>query len=295
VRARPVEWQTVLISVAVHGAWLLVVLSHRHTPWWLAATLLALVIAWHGSLQHEVLHGHPFASQKANDALGSVPLGLRLAYPVYRRYHLAHHRCEHLTDPIEDSESYYLDPATWSRLAPPARWLCTAHNTMSGRLILGPMCETVRVYRWQWREIRAGDRDLARWWLGHLVMVCLVLGFVVGVAGFPLWVYLVGVYAGHSLSLVRSFCEHRWVSEAGARTAMVRSGPFWSLLFLNNNLHLTHHQRPDAAWFRLPALAGELGSDGAAATDAGLYRGYWDVFRRYAVKPFDHPVHPRGR
>lgn len=283
------------LTAFVYGSWLLVVVLAGHSPWWIPAIILAVVIAWHGSLQHELLHGHPFRDQRINNALGSVPLGLRLAYPVYRRYHLSHHSCEHLTDPIEDSESYYLTAATWNRLPASARWFWIAHNTMLGRLLVGPAVETIGVVGWQWREIRTGERELARWWLTHMVRVVLLLAFVVGVAGFPLWIYLVGAYGGHSLTMVRSFCEHRWVSEVGGRTAMVRSGPFWSLLFLNNNLHLTHHLRPGAAWYRLPRLADELHSDEDAARDAGLYRGYGEIFRQYLVRPFDHPVHPRDR
>ena len=289
------EWRTVLLAGAVYGGFVLVVATHGHTPWWLTVPMLALVLAWHGSLQHEVLHGHPFRSQRANNALGSVPLGLRLAYPVYRRYHLDHHCCGHVTDPIEDVESYYFSADVWRRFPSAARWFWTTHNTMSGRLLIGPAVETIGVYRWQWQQIRAGDRELARWWATHFVRAALVVFLVVGVAGLPLWTYLLGAYAGQSLSLVRSFCEHRWVSEAGARTAMVRSGPLFSLLFLNNNLHLTHHARPGVPWYRLSGLADELGSDDEAAADAGLYRGYWDVFRRYAVRPFDHPLHPRDR
>lgn len=289
------EWRTMVVAGAVHAGWLAIVLTHRHSPWWLTAGLLAVIIAWHGSVQHELLHGHPFRSQRANDALGSLPLGLRLAYPVYRRYHLLHHRSEHLTDPSEDPESYYLDARTWHGLPAPARWFWTAHNTLLGRLVLGPAREALSVYRWQWREVRRGDHRLARWWATHFVLVAVVIVFLVWVVGFPIWVYLLGAYAGHSLGLVRSFCEHRWVSEDGARTAMVRSGAFWSLLFLNNNLHLTHHERPEVPWYRLPALADELDSYQVAAGDAGLFRGYWEIGLRFGVRPFDHPVHPRQR
>ena len=292
--SRAGEWRTIVLAGAVHIGWLMVVTVHSHIAWWLAIPLLAVIVAQHGSLQHEVLHGHPFRDQRLNNALGSVPIALRLAYPVYRRYHLLHHRCEFLTDPFEDAESYYFDAETWRRFPRVVRWFWIAHNTMVGRLVLGPACETIAVYRWQWREIRAGDRQLARWWASHFARAALVLAFVIAM-GFPLWVYLVGMYAGHSLSLVRSFSEHRWVSEDGARTAMVRAGPFWAFLFLNNNLHLTHHVRPEVAWYRLPALAEELGSDEVAAGDAGLYRGYWDVLWRYGVKPIDHPLHPRDR
>lgn len=289
------EWRTVVLAIVVHAGWVTVVLGHDQMLWWVSAAALAVLIAWHGSLQHELLHGHPFRNQHLNDMLGSVPIGLRLAYPVYRRYHLSHHRCEQLTDPMEDAESYYFTADAWRGFPRPARWFWVCHNTLSGRLVLGPACETILVYRWQWREVRAGDRELLRWWLAHLTRVALLLAFVLGVAGFPLWLYLIGAYGGHSLGLMRSFCEHRWVSEDGPHTAVVRAGPFWSLLFLNNNLHVAHHAAPDVAWYRLPALADEQDADASAAAEAGLYRGYAEVFRRFLVRPFDHPLHPQQR
>ena len=52
---------------------------------------------------------------------------------------------------------------------------------------------------------------------------------------------------------VRSFAEHRFV-DGGTQSAVVRAGPVMSLLFLNNNLHLSHHARPGVPWYQLPAL-----------------------------------------
>ncbi len=76
-------------------------------PIWLLVPLAAWLIAWQGSLQHEVMHGHPTRNRRINDAIGWPPLSLWLPYPIYRVSHLRHHRDEYLTDPIEDPESTY--------------------------------------------------------------------------------------------------------------------------------------------------------------------------------------------
>ena len=84
---------------------------------------------------------------------------------------------------------------------------------------------------------------------------------VVIVAGVPPLLYIVGVaWVGGALTLLRSFAEHRWSPE-GTRSAVVRSGPVMALLFLNNNLHFTHHERPGEPWYRLPAVHRTLDGD----------------------------------
>lgn len=290
-----VEWPTVVLAVAIYVSWLALVLGHRAMPWWLTMALLGVVIAWHGSLQHEVVHGHPFRHRAANDALGSIPLSPRVPYLAYRRYHLRHHDSVSLTDPIADVESYYLTAATWDRMPPIVRWGWIFHQTLVGRLLLGPPCEIVSVWSSHAREIRRGDRELAVAWLVHLVGFGAVSWFALGAAGLPWPVFLGAIYAGHSLGLVRSFAEHRWTPGDASRSAVVRSGPVFSLLFLNNNLHHTHHARPGAPWYRLPVLAVELGSDQAATDGAGRYDGYLDVARRHLVRPIDSVVHPDHR
>jgi fatty acid desaturase len=128
----------------------------------------------------------------------------------------------------------------------------------------------------------------------HVPVAVATAWLVIGVAGLPAWEYVVGiVWGGTALTLVRSFVEHREVDGARTPSAVVRSNPLWSLLFLNNNLHHTHHAAPGAPWYRLPRLSHELGSDAAARDGAGWYRGYTEVARRYGLRPFDTPVHPR--
>ncbi len=287
-----VEWRTIALAAVIYGAWLGLVLSADQLWWWLTAPLLAVTLAWHGSLQHELLHGHPFASQTANNVLASVPLALRLPFPVYRLYHLEHHRAVQLTCPVNDPESYYRTPSAWNRTARPAKWVANAHQTLLGRMVLGPALDMAGVWSSQARKIAGGDRSLARTWAQHAVFVALFSYALFGVLNMAVGTYLLAAYLGHGLSLVRSFCEHRWVPDGASRSAVVRAGPFFSLLFLNNNLHHTHHARPGAAWYRLPALAQELGSDRAAQAGAGLYAGYSDVARRYGLHPVNPIVHP---
>jgi fatty acid desaturase len=139
------------------------------------------------------------------------------------------------------------------------------------------------------------DSRLRTVWLGHLVSAAATIWLVCGLGGVPVWMFVIGFgYFGLGLTYVRSFVEHLAV-ESGTRSAVVRANPFWGLLFLNNNLHHTHHAEPDAAWYRLPALHRELGSDDLAAAGAGLYHGYLEVFRRHLVRPFSQPLHPAER
>ena len=290
-----VEWRTVAVAVAVHGLWLAVLALHGVTPWPLTVLALGLIAAWHGSLQHETIHGHPFRSQRLNALLASLPMSLHLPYLVYRRYHWDHHDCGELTDPTDDSESFYVSAEQWESMGRLGRAFVLAHHTLLGRLLLGPPRYIAAVLVHQAREIYRGDRELARWWSAHVAAAAALVAFVVVVMGVPWWQYVLGAtYLGNSLTLMRSYCEHRWV-EGATRSAVVRSGRFFSLLYLYNNLHHVHHADPGVPWYRLSAHADATGGYDEAAAGAGLYRGYFELARRFGVRPFDHPLHPRER
>ena len=109
----------------------------------------------------------------------------------------------------------------------------------------------------------------------------------------PLWQYvLLFAYPGVSLALVRSFCEHQAAESPDHRTIIVEASPFWSLLFLNNNLHVAHHTRPSLAWYKLPAYY-RAEKPALLAKNAGYFmRGYGEIFRRFglvAKEPVPHP------
>jgi fatty acid desaturase len=276
-----VEWTTVIVAASIATGFAAVLAAHERLPVGAELILLAVLGAWYNSLQHEVIHGHPTPWPAINTALAAVPLGLVLPLSLYRRTHLAHHRSPLLTDPELDPESFQVTPAAWARYGRVRRGVLRAMRTLAGRLVLGPPVAAARAW--------TNGRPSARQALVHVAAVAMIL-LAVRASGLPVWVFVVGVaWGGGALSLLRSFAEHR-VPDDGSPSAVVRSGRLMSLLFLNNNLHHTHHARPGVPWFELPALHEVIDGDRAAAAGAGLYDGYGDVIRRYLVRPFGTPV-----
>jgi fatty acid desaturase len=288
-----IEWRTVALAVLVFASWFGALLSFRWLPLPLAIICLGIATAWHSSLQHELIHGHPFRNKSANAAIGGLPLGLWLPYGSYRESHLLHHRNELLTDPLADPESWYRSRHDWFHQSVPMQTLLWINRTLIGRIVIGPWLSVFGYLRLELIETVRGDAVRLRRWLVHIVAATGVAMFAVGVAGVPLWAFLVGdVYIGTALILIRSFAEHRWIPGPETKSAIVRAGLGWRLLYLNNNLHHAHHERPAVSWYLLPAIADEMHAGAAADAGAGFYDGYREVFRRFAFRPFDQPLHP---
>ena len=288
-----IEWPTVLLAVFIYGAFLAL------TFWWQDLPLLVVIlvggwlIAWQGSLQHEVMHGHPTRNQAINDAIGSVPLSLWLPYPVYRETHLVHHRDEFLTDPIDDPESAYVTRMAWQTMGRAGRWLADFNMTLLGRLTLGPAVMILSFLIGEWRIVRSGDGGRARIWAWHLAAVLPVVIWITVVCGMPLWLYLFGfVYVGAALTRLRSFAEHRYADDHEQRTAIVEKSSILGILYLYNNLHVLHHLRPGIAWYRLPSIYNASRDDLVRQNGGLVYRGYWDVVRRFLLTRHDDPRHP---
>jgi fatty acid desaturase len=122
IQFRPaVEWPTLAVLAATYAVWMAVTSFAGTLGPWIAIPLLAVILAQHSSLQHEALHGHPFRNQRLNDALVFPALGLLVPYRRFRDTHLAHHHDPNLTDPYDDPESNYLDPAVDAPRPPGAR------------------------------------------------------------------------------------------------------------------------------------------------------------------------------
>jgi fatty acid desaturase len=290
MRERRVEWPTVAVATAIAAGLAATLALHEHLPAAAEIVVLGVLAAWYGSLQHEVIHGHPTRWPLVNTALAIVPLGIVVPFRQYRAIHLAHHQTPELTDPDDDPESWYVTPGAWMSSGHLRRSYLTATRTLLGRLVIGPPVITARWLALGMRNARTplGALRVA----GHVAAVAAVL-VVVRATGTDLWTYVVGVvWVGGALTLLRSFAEHR-MTDAGPRSAIVRSGRFFSLLFLNNNLHHTHHVRPGAPWFELPAVDADLGADDVVAAGAGLYTGYGDIARRFLLRPFDAPIWAR--
>jgi fatty acid desaturase len=293
-RSRPaIEWPTLALLAAVLAAWAgLTVWAEAIGPW-PTALLLALVLAQHSSLQHELLHGHPFADQRLNDALGFPALGLFVPYHRFRDTHLAHHHDPNLTDPYDDPESNYLDPAVWARLPRPLRGLLIANNTLLGRMLIGPL---VGMGCFVGEDVAAmRDRAVIRAWALHLAGVVPVVLWLAAVGTVPAWAYLLGCYGALSLLRIRTFLEHQAHERHGARSVIIEDRGPLALLFLNNNLHAVHHAHPGLAWYRLPGEYARRRAEFLARNGGYRYRSYAEVFRRYLLArkdPVPHPLYP---
>jgi fatty acid desaturase len=284
-----IEWRTVIVAAAIYAGWLALTWWHAAIPTPLLVLMGGVTIAWHGSLQHETIHGHPTGNRRIDTAIGFVPLSLWLPYALYRRSHIAHHGSRSITDPQADPESRYVD-----RSHGLAGIAARAQATLPGHMLLGPPIALIRFANQQVRRAGAQPVRFARDWLPHLVGVAVLIAWIDHVGlGFGHYV-LCFVYPGMALTTVRAHAEHRAGMATRGRAAIVEHGGPLALLFLNNNLHAAHHERPLLAWYDLPAYHRR---NRARFVREGVtfYAGYGDVVRRFAFRPHDEVVHPDHR
>ncbi|MEM8916322.1 MAG: fatty acid desaturase, partial [Pseudomonadota bacterium] len=249
-----VEWLTLLLILGCYAAWITLVTCHTLIGWPMAALGLIPLVVIHSSLQHEAIHAHPTNRAWLNEALVFPSLWMVMPWRRYRDTHLTHHRTGRLTDPLEDPESHYLWPDQWETLPRWAQRLLTLQGSLIGRVTLGPIVLVVRIITADWREYRQGNKTIPQAWAMHLTSITLVT-LVLAFAGVPLWLYaLTVVWPATSILMVRGYVEHRPAERQRERSVLVEAGPMTSLLFLNNNLHALHHQRPNLAWYELAPL-----------------------------------------
>jgi fatty acid desaturase len=290
------EVPTLLVAVAAYGGWLAVTLAYGRWPLIIVAPLAAVLITLHGSLQHEVVHGHPTRWPGINRLLAIVPLSLYLPYERYRESHLIHHTDERLTDPLDDPESYYWTPEDWARLSPLTRTIVRLQQSLAGRVTIGALWAIGRFWYQEWHAIIRNDKGVRAAWLDHLLWCVPVLMWVKLVCGIPVWLYFFTMAVpGTSITLIRSFAEHRARPGVRERIAIVEDSWILGPLFLFNNLHALHHETPGTPWYQLP---GRYQIDRArliAANHGLVYSTYFDVARRFLFRAHDTPLHPSGR
>jgi fatty acid desaturase len=228
--------------------------------------------------------------------LAFPPLTLWLPLESYRYSHLDHHDTVELTDPHDDPESKYFSPEQWVRLGAVGRLAAAANATLLGRLLVGPALSITGFLIDELKDSLRGDRSKQRYWAVHLARVAVIIAWLIFVCHMNLLCYMLCfVYPGQSLTLVRSFAEHRAAHGRAHRTAIVEHSPFWALLFLNNNLHVVHHTHPHLPWYRLPQVY-RTHREAYLRLNGGLcYPSYAAVFRRYLIKPHDVLLHPACR
>lgn len=286
-----IEWPTVGLIVLCYAGlaaamWLLAA--------WAAIIVLGPLVALHASLTHEVVHGHPFANQTLNALLVFPATTLVVPYARFRATHLAHHHDESLTDPYDDPESNYVDPAVWGAMTAPLRLVLSFNATLLGRLTIGPAVGQVF---WMSKDIaacKAGDRDVLRGWLAHIPALAIMCA-VIWVAPITGWTYCAGAYFGLSILRLRTYLEHRAHEKPRARTVIIEDRGPLALVFLNNNLHVVHHMHPTVPWYDLPALYAANRAHYLRRNDGYRYASYGEIMRRYFFRAKDPVAHPIWR
>ena len=288
------ELPTWLVVLVLYGGWAALIWYHAALPWWVITPVGAYLVAWHFSLQHECIHSFRSVPDWLRWAIAMPPLGLWLPFPMYYRSHRQHHQNTHLTEPGVDTESVYLRQADWAARPAWQRAVLTANQTLLGRVLIGPVLRLTRLVTRETARVIAGDFSNLPHWAVHVVLVALLFGYISGVAGMPWWQYVLFIaWPAFALGWVRSFIEHRYGERPGQRTAITESGAFWSLLFLNNNLHAVHHLYPKMPWFEIPAYW-RAHRDQVLKHNGGYhFTGYGDIARRWLLRPAFLPVHPK--
>jgi len=289
------EWQTLALIVVCYALWGVAVTWLAGVSLVAAVVLAALTIALHSSLQHEVLHGHPFRAEWLSAALVLPAIGLFIPYLRFRDTHLAHHRDESLTDPYDDPESNYLDPGRWEQLPRGVRALLAANNTLLGRMALGPLIAQVAFMLDAWRAIARGEWRVLAGWALHVVGLVPVIAVLASWGAMPVWAYLMAAYLGLSILKIRTFLEHQAHERVRGRTVIIEDRGILSFLFLNNNLHVVHHMHPKVPWYRLWALYASDKDRYLKRNEGYRFGSYAEVFRRFFLRAKDPVPHPLWR
>lgn len=281
------EWPTVVLFLIVYTLWIALTLLHNQIPGIVVLVMLTLLVTLHSSLQHEVIHGHPTRWPLLNTIMAFPALGLAVPYERYELLHLQHHRNWLLTDPYDDSESYFVPRKNWLAFNRPTKTLLEFNNTLVGRLLIGPAIMLVRQLLSEFEPIKTNP-EVRKSWCLHLFSAALVIVWLLSV-GFPVWMYLLLVaYPAISILMLRAFSEHLPEEDIDSRSAIIKSNWFMQLLYLNNNYHRVHHDHPELAWYRLPEMYRAQYKD----QTHHIYEGYLDLFRQYGFRKrfsVDHP------
>ena len=294
---RETEWPTLGLLGGCYLFWIGLTAWHDVIGYAIAVPLLAIVLAQYSSLQHEVLHGHPFRQAGLNELTVFAALPIWLPYRRFRDLHLKHHRVPTLTDPHDDPESFYLPATRWRVVGPWMYAALTFNNTLLGRMLIGPALAIASFLATEAARLAADERGVRRAWALHVLGLVPVLAWLWW-TGFSPLAYLAAVYGGLSLLMIRTYLEHQAAESPEARTVIVERGGPLALLFLNNNLHAVHHERPSVPWYRIPAIYRAERARYLARHGDYRYRSYWDVIRRHFLAPKEPvlwPLDPQAR
>jgi len=291
--ASQTEWPTWLLLVGFYLAWTLVIFYGQALgELFTVVVMIPLIVLWM-SIQHELIHGHPTRWPALNRALGFLPFAVWYPYDIYRDTHLAHHNDADLTVPGRDPESRYVTRDFWLQSPGYLRALLWANKTLAGRLLMGAPLAVMAFLGSEIRGLFRTGRSTWQVWAVHVPSVVVMLFLVEQYSAISAaqYLFLVSLPA-LSISMIRSFYEHRPSALPEHRTVINESSGLLSWLFLNLNLHLVHHDLPGLPWFYLPRVYRARREQWIARNNGYVIHGYFQLLHRHLVSPVDCPRHP---
>jgi len=250
------------IAVAVACLW-----SAAHAPHWSILALAAFVFSFANntifSLQHECVHGTFHPARRINEAAGVLFAAFfPTAFAIQRVSHIGHHRRNRTDLELYD---YYLPHQS--------RWLKTywiycllsgfywAIIPVAGLVYVAcPFCFRSRWFQdgpARWWGFASYVRDIAAQPIGRVwpqamftlaFQACLWRGLDLDATA---WLACYWAFGLNWSSL--QYTDHAWSRRDPREGAWnLRFWPVTQALFLNYNLHLVHHRRPDIPWLHLP-------------------------------------------
>ncbi|MEL7430828.1 MAG: fatty acid desaturase [Pseudomonadota bacterium] len=290
------EWQTAMLIAISYSLWIFLLLSNNTVPTLFWILFSAINIAFFLSITHEVVHGHPTRIPFINRVMVLIPIGWSIPYERFRDGHLEHHSTGELTDPFDDPESWYLAQDDWFTKNRLVQVMLEFNNTLFGRMLIGPVIGLGRFYLSEARALICDTnhqrRYLARVWSLHIALCLAMALMIASLSSNPWWHWLLATYLGHSILLIRTFLEHQAAPDQSQRTVIIEKACPIAFLFLFNNYHFVHHDKPHIPWYRLPAEYRRQRDEYIARNGAYLYRSYAQVFRQYffcSKEPVAHP------
>ena len=153
------EWPTLILIGLNYALFIGLTLYFAEFSWWLILPLAAFQQALFGSLQHEVLHGHPTRYEWLNELLVFPALNLWIPYPIYKKSHLIHHNNQRLTDPVRDPESFYIPEQRWQTMPAWQQAYQRFYHTFAGRILWGPLHVVFSLFYYEARALLAAYEE----------------------------------------------------------------------------------------------------------------------------------------
>lgn len=290
-----IELPTLGLILASYAVWALLLIYSSIVPLPIWICLFALNITLFLSITHEVIHGHPTRNKLINRVLLLLPLGWMIPYERFRDTHIEHHVTDALTDPFDDPESWYQPRFKFKNMNAVVRQVLTFNNTLFGRMLIGPAISISKFYI---EELKLFFRDktkrnyLISAWLQHFALCAVMAYFIASYSSISIIALIVSVYLGLSILLVRTFLEHQAAEDHLERTVIIEKCCPLAFLFLYNNLHAVHHEKPGIAWYELPKFYRKNSEHFRNLNNHYVYQSYGEIFKKYFLKPKEEIAHP---